>query len=111
MNDSVILISGRSTPAQAETIQRGEGVALVLRGLALVAWRRGGKQWKAWSSRCVSACLQVTGSAGSRIHMVSCYAPTRVASREVKEAFFQELENIISSGERDILLGDLMPML
>ena len=30
MNDSVILTSGRSTPAQAETVQRGEGVALVL---------------------------------------------------------------------------------
>lgn len=57
----------------------------------------------------MSACLQVTGSAGNRMHMVSCYAPTRAASREVKEAFFQELENIISSvpsGERYILLGD-----
>ena len=57
----------------------------------------------------MSACLLVTGSAGNRMHMVSCYAPTRAASREVKEAFFQELENIISSvpsGERYILLGD-----
>ena len=43
VNDSVILTSGRSTPAQGEKVQRGEGVALVLRGLALVAWRRGGK--------------------------------------------------------------------
>ena len=85
-------------------------MALVLRGLALVAWRRGGKQWKAWSSRCVSACLQVTGSAGSRIHMVTCYASTSAASREDKETFFQELENIISSvpsGEIYILLGGL----
>ena len=46
VNDSVVLTSGRSTPAQGETIQRGGGVALVLRGLGLVAWRRGGKQWK-----------------------------------------------------------------
>ena len=55
VNDSVILTSGRSTPTQRETVQRGKGVALVLIGLALVAWRCGGKQWKAWSSRCVSA--------------------------------------------------------
>ena len=61
------------------------------------------------SSKCVSACLQVTGSAGSRIHMVSCYASTSAVSREDKETLFQELENIISSvpsGERYILLGD-----
>ena len=38
VNDSVILTSGRSTPARGEKVQRGEGVALVLRGLALVAW-------------------------------------------------------------------------
>ena len=49
------------------------------------------------------------GSAWSRLHVVSCYAPTRAASREDKEAFFQELENFISSvpsGEVYILLGD-----
>ena len=43
MNDSVILTSGRSTPAEAETVQRGEGVALVLRGMALFARRRNEK--------------------------------------------------------------------
>ena len=48
-----------------------------------------------------ACCLQVIGSAGSRIHMVSCYAPTRAASREDKEAFFQELENIIMSRDSD----------
>lgn len=109
VDKSVVLTSGRNTPAQGETVQRGEGVALVLRGLALGAWRRSGKQWKAWSPRCVSACLQMDGSAGSRIHIVSCYAPTRAASREVKEAFFQELENVISlvpSKEKYVLLGD-----
>ncbi len=45
----------------------------------------------------------------SKVHLVSCYAPTRAASREVKEAFFQELENIISSippEEMYIILGD-----
>ncbi len=53
----------------------------------------------------MSACLQVDRIAGSRIHVVSWYAPTRAASKEDKEAF----ENIISSvpsEERYVLLGD-----
>ena len=109
VDKSVVLTAGRNTPAQGEIVQRGEGVTLVLRGLALAGWRRAGKRWKAWSPRCVSACLQMDGSAGSRLHMVSCYAPTRAASREDKKAFLQELENFISlvpSGEVYILLGD-----
>ena len=76
----MVLTAGRNTPAQGEIVHRGEGVALVLRGLALAGWKRAGKWWKTWSSRCVSACLQMNGSAGSRLHVVSCYAPTRAAS-------------------------------
>lgn len=37
------------------------------------------------------------GNATHRLYAVSCYAPTRAAGREVKNAFFQELENILSS--------------
>ena len=59
MTDSVVLTSGRSTPAEGWTAQGGEGMPLVLRASAIMAWKRGGKQWKAWSSRCVSASLQV----------------------------------------------------
>ena len=40
---SVLLTSGRVTPASGEAVQRKEDVALVLRGLALDAWKRGGK--------------------------------------------------------------------
>ena len=90
-------------------LQRREGVALVLRGQALVAWRRGGQQWKAWSLRCVSVVLQVDKRTVSRIQVVSCYAPTRAASREDKDAFFQELNIIISrvpSGGTYTILGD-----
>ena len=47
VNGSVALTAGRTTPAQGELVQRGEGVALVLRGLALDTWKKGGKQWKA----------------------------------------------------------------
>ena len=55
------------------------------------------------------ACLQMTGGAVGRLHVVSCYASTGAASREDKEAFFQELDNIISlvpSEEKYILLGN-----
>lgn len=102
VGESVLLTSGRPTPATGEMVQRGEGVALVLRGSALSAWKRGGKQWKAWSSRCVSACL-------GKLHVMSCYAPTRAASREDKEAFFQLLENFITSvpsKESYVVIGD-----
>ena len=37
VSDSVVLASGRCTPREGECIQRGEGVALVLRGQALAA--------------------------------------------------------------------------
>ena len=109
VNGSVLLTAGRMTPAPGETVQRGEGVALVLRGVALDAWKRGGKQWKAWGPRCVSACLQLAGCGRKKLHVVSCYAPTRAASREDKEAFFQVLGNFIStvsSRESYIILGD-----
>ena len=72
VNGSVVLTASRTTPAQGEPVQRGEGVALVLRGLALDAWKKGGKQWKAWSSRCVSACLLMPGSRRRKLHVVSC---------------------------------------
>ena len=81
----------------------------MLREQALAAWRLGGQQWKPWSSRCVSAVLQVDKRPSSRVHLVSCYAPTRAGSREDKDAFFQDLECIIASvpsGEIYVLLGD-----
>ena len=81
----------------------------MLRGLALDAWKKGGKQWKAWSSRCVSACLLMPGSRRRKLHVVSYYAPTRAASTEDKEAFFQMLDSFISSvpsQESYVILGD-----
>ena len=66
-----MLTAGRPAPAEGDIIRRGEGVALVLRGLAITAWKRGGKWWTAWSSRCVSAYLDFSGTTGG-LHVISC---------------------------------------
>ena len=39
---TVLLTACRMTPAPGEAVQRGEGVALVLQGVAQDAWKRGG---------------------------------------------------------------------
>ena len=81
----------------------------MLSGPAVDAWKRAGKQWNAWSSRVVSACLQMGEGSGGRLHVVSRYAPTRAARREVKDVFFQELDNMlvsVPSGEKYVVLGD-----
>ena len=57
MGESVVLASGRSLPNVGESMKRGEGVAIVLTGPAIAVWRAAGEQWKAWSSRLVSAQL------------------------------------------------------
>ena len=89
-------------------MQRGEGVALVLKQQALTAWRLGRQQWKAWSSKCVSAVLHMDKRPSSRVHLVSCYAPTKAASREDTDAFFQKLQctfSSVPSGELYSILG------
>ena len=104
-----MLTSGREKPALSDSKQRGEGVAIVLSGPAVDAWKRTGKQWKVWSSRVVSACPQMGEGSGGRLHVVSHYAPTRAARREVKDAFFQELDHMLASvpsGEKYVVLGD-----
>ena len=50
---SIVLTSGREKPALNDSKQRGEGVAIMLSGPAVDAWKRAVKQWKAWSSRVV----------------------------------------------------------
>ena len=90
-------------------MKRGEGVATVLTDWAIDAWKAAGRQWKVWSSRAVSACLQLGGRSRDKLHIVSCYAPTRAASRQEKDTFFDELNSILSSvlaGEKYVILGD-----
>ena len=70
------------------------------------ALKEGGSQWKSWSSRLVTACLQV---GKKKLHVVSCYAPTRAASREEKDKFYDELGGVLScipESDLYILLGD-----
>ena len=89
-------------------MKSGEGVAIVRTDWAIDAWKAAGRQWKAWSSRAVSACLQLGGRSRGKLHVVSCCAPTRTASRQEKDTFFDELNTILSSvpaGEKYIVHG------
>ena len=104
-----MLAAGRPIPAAGEPIKRGEGVAIVLSGPAITAWRTAGEQWKAWISMLVSACLQTGSRKADHLHVLSCYAPTRAASRAAKDEFFRDLEHALASippEEPYILLGD-----
>ena len=57
VGDSVVLSSGRPVPTAGGNHHRGEGVALVLRGPAIQAWKAAGSKWKAWGSRLISVVL------------------------------------------------------
>ena len=96
VGESVVLASGRPVPVDNQPKTRGEGVALVLAGPARQAWYSSGKQWKPWSSRVVSATLQV-GNGRERFHVVSCYAPTFAARRETKDDFYACLQEVLSA--------------
>ena len=103
---SVVLTSGRPLPGEGDGFQRGEGVAIVLLDWAVEAWKTGGCQWKALSSRIVTASLEVEKK---KFHIVSCYAPTRAASRQEKDAFYDDLGALLAGiPDRDlyVLLGD-----
>ena len=82
----------------------------MLIGPALFTRRDGGKQWRAWSLRCLSALLEFTGCAG-QLHVLSCHAPTRVTRHKDKDNFFNQVAAFISLapvGEHYIL-GDFNP--
>ena len=66
-------------------------MVIVLLGPAINAWKTSEKQWKAWDLRAVSTCLQVGEGTNTKLHVMSCYAPMRAASKQVKDAFFQDL--------------------
>ena len=73
-------------------------------------WKSDGEQWKAWSPRIVSARIKwMCGKRRTHLHIISCYAPTFVASCEEKNVFFDDLQQVlddIPSDEPFVLLGD-----
>jgi len=67
----VFLTAGWPLPAEEAPVTRGERVALLLDGPGLVAWKSRGRQWTAWSSRCLSAYLEFGGCIG-KLHVLLC---------------------------------------
>ena len=109
VGESVVIAAGRAVPEPGQPLQRGEGVAILLNGSATGAWREAGEQWKAWSSCLVTAQLQPGKNKADRLHMLSCYAPTRAASRAKKDRFYEDLQqalDVMPSNESYVLLGD-----
>ena len=107
---SVVLTAGQPTPEAGEHRQRGEGVAIVLTGEAMEAWKAGGEQWKARGSRLITATLKNGGGRHPHnLHVISCYAPTFAASREEKDHFYNDLQQAldeIPSNDMYVMLGD-----
>ena len=109
VGESVVLTAGRPTPQAGQPRQRGEGVAIILSGPAVAAWKRGGEVWKAWSSRLVTATLQLGQTSADRLHLLSCYAPTFAASRVEKDYFLNDLQQALDTippSESYVILGD-----
>ena len=106
---SIVLTAGRETPQGCQPRQRGEGVAIVLTDHAVSAWKAGGEQWRSWGSRIIKATLGGGSRKTSRLHILSCYAPTFAASRAEKDNFFnylQEALDEIPPNETYVILGD-----
>ena len=110
VGNGVVLSSGRSVPGLGEIRQRREGVAIVLIGPALEAWKNGGSVWKAWLSRIILVMLVDDSFRGSNhLHVLSCYAPTFSATRQEKDSFYSTLQfalDAIALRENVLFLGD-----
>ena len=78
-------------PKPGETLQRGEGVAIVLTGPAVRAWKEAGEKWKVWSPRLISAQLRTGKRKHDILYILSCYAPTRAATQDEKDSFYDDL--------------------
>ena len=108
--DSAVLASGRPLPTNGD-FRRGEGVAIVLRGRALAAWKAGGSHWTAVSSRLAVVRLQLTGPDEEPVlfHVIVCYAPTFRALKTTKEQFYDELQTAflrVTGSDKFVVLGD-----
>lgn len=112
VQDRVIITSGRPVPGEnAPNRRRGEGVAIVLNKFTADAWRCGGCTVNAVSSRMLTARLKFIVQDGRTLWMrvIVAYAPTFASKRSEKDAFYNDLQNALSSvehGEEYIILGD-----
>ena len=70
VGESLMLTVGRDLHGIGHVKQKGEGVAIVLIGPAIGAWKAGGKCWKAWNSKIILATL-VFGSHSWDVFMCS----------------------------------------
>ena len=89
-------------PPSNEAMQRGEGVALILLGDAISGWEAGGKQWKSWSARMVSACFKIGEKQHDFLYVVSCYAHTWSSVRERSFSWSNDLKQHKSLAERSL---------
>ena len=109
VGESIVVAAGRPVPKPGETLQRGEGVAIVLSGPAVRAWKEAGEKWKVWSPRLISAQLRTGKREHDILHILSCYAPTRAATRGEKDSFYDDLQQILTiipPDEQYVMLGD-----
>lgn len=113
VGDSTVLSSGRPLPQDGAPFLRGEGVAIVLRGRALKAWKAGGAQWRAVSPRIAVAQLKMSSRHRKpfSLYVVVCYAPTFRSSRLTKDEFFDDLQEVLRgvnarATDKYVLLGD-----
>ena len=110
VEDHVILHSGRQLPQEGEPVKRGEGVGIVMGPEATKAWRDGGEQWEAVSSRIVSARLRLSGGKKPQhLSMVSVYAPTFHSPQQDKDDFYADLQRVIDlvpDSDMLVILGD-----
>ena len=106
---SVVITAGRPTQQPGQSKERGEGVAVVFSGPAITTWKKGGEQWKTWGSRLIKVTLATGKKSSDCLHVLSCYAPPFAASRDVKEVFFDDLQNALDEippEESYVMLGD-----
>ena len=72
VDGGAVLTSGRQVPGKGKSSRRGEGVAVILNGMALRAWCNGGGQYSAINSRLMVVCLtfDLTGERSDWVSIV-----------------------------------------
>ena len=68
-----------------------------------------GSGWKSLGSRIVSTSLRLGTHNNNQLHILSIYAPTYASSQELKDTFYNNLQQAISqipSHETYVILGD-----